>query len=149
MIKANKLEIYPYTIWLGTFLDENACLRKFDFFPDVDALVMGEAVETPKSLYLTEGIGVTFPVQDIKSKSKGVLILFNEVYLDVDYKELFDVVSHESGHAADIIWQAILGIGHKDDFDSNSKNEPYMYLLGTIAGIFGLYVMQLRKEENE
>lgn len=145
MIKKTDLDIYPYHLWFGLYSDEDIALKKFKFFATVDDMNEDTPVVGVNDLSLASGMAATYCVREAKNSSKGVLILFNDEDINTSYKGLFDVVSHESGHAADIIWQSIIGIGGKDDFDSKSKNEPYMYLLGTIAGAFGSYLMELRK----
>lgn len=147
MIKKTSLDLYPFNIWVGLLSDKQEVLRRFDFFVTVDKMLANEPLSV-EDLDFDEADGITYVVRERKTNAKGSLSLISEEVSYYEYKKLFDVVSHEAAHAADIIWEGLIGMNAKDDFDSNNKNEPYVYLLGYIAGIIGSCIMQYKKEDG-
>lgn len=147
MIKKTDIKLYPYNVWTGVLSDKEEVLRRFDFFTTVDHMLADKPIEV-NDLDFDSIAGITYVVRERKTRDKGSLTLFNEEITTYNYHHLFNVISHEAGHAADIMWQGLIGMNAKDDFDSNNKNEPYIYLLGHIAGIMGSYVMNFNKEQN-
>ena len=127
-------------MWTGVLSDKEEVLRKFDFFTTVDKMLADEPIEV-NDLDFDSAAGITYVVREKKTRDKGSLTLFDEEIITYSYRHLFDIISHEAGHATDIM-------NAKVDFDSNNKNEPYIYLLGYIAGIMGSYVMNFNKEQN-
>lgn len=130
-------------LWVGLYSDWETCVKKFNFFVDMKDFSSGE--ENPRvytSLVKKSG-AVTYLVRDKKQElEKGVLIILNEEYLfKEDYEFLLEIVSHESSHATDAIWQHIGGEYH--DFDDG--DEPRAYLLGWVAGKIGGYLSEYFK----
>lgn len=147
MIRKTDIKLYPYNVWTGVLSDKEEVLRKFDFFTTIDKMLADEPIEV-NDLDFDSAAGITYVVREKKTRDKGSLTLFDEEIITYSYRHLFDIISHEAGHATDIMWQGLIGMNAKDDFDSNNKNEPYIYLLGYIAGIMGSYVMNFNKEQN-
>ena len=116
------------------FSNENVIIR--EDFSSTD----GEVIEISRPFG-----GVTYAVRHRKKNIVGVLIILNSAYLDKDrYSYLVNTISHESVHAADMVFQYIGQF--TEDFDS--KNEPYAYLVGWIAGCIGDYLTKYFKENG-
>lgn len=138
MIKKYELDLYPVNLWVGTYQDFSETKKKFEFYEDIPGMHANKPAEYVPDV--SHGAAVTFIVREKKSTEKGILILINDDFIDnVDFF-VFDIVTHETVHATDYIWQ-LIGAEHNDNVD-----EPFAYLAGWIAGKIGQYYLDLIKE---
>lgn len=102
MIRKTDIKLYPYNVWTGVLSDKEEVLRKFDFFTTVDHMLADKPIEV-NDLDFDSTAGITYVVRERKTRDKGSLTLFNEEITTYNYHHLFNVISHEAGHAADIM----------------------------------------------
>ena len=136
--------LYPADIWVGFYSDFDKAKKMFSFFYDIEGLQRGEEPEDiyPNVAYRTGG--VTYLVRLKKNNKKGILILLNDGVLEEDYSFLLDLVSHESSHAVDAIYQII----RERPGNYDSGNEPHAYLTGWVAGCVGESLTKFFKENG-
>lgn len=135
--------IYDPELWVATEKDMNSIKKLFYAYKTIHDLnndTDGEVIEISRPFG-----GVTYAVRHRKKNIVGILIILNSAYLDKDrYSYLVNTISHESVHAADMVFQYIGQF--TEDFDS--RNEPYAYLVGWIAGCVGDYLTKYFKENG-
>lgn len=138
--------LYPPSLWVTTYDKMEMYKKRFLFFDSVDALLFDkrDQVHTPV-LHAATASATTWIVREKNTDILGILIALNMDFIEEgDYSFILDLVSHESGHAVDAIYQMI-GETSKS-FDDG--NEPHSYLLGWVAGRIGEYLASYFKEIN-
>lgn len=135
--------MYSVNLYVCLFSDWDTCLNRFNFFVDINDFDSNVTDPPTYANINKKNSGCTYLVREKKSYTgRGILVLLNEDYLyKEDYEFLLDLVSHESSHATDAIWQHIGGKYH--NFDDG--DEPRAYLLGWIAGKIGSYLSEYFK----
>lgn len=136
-------EIYKPELWVATTDDKDKIRKLFRSFYSINDL---EENSNPRVIDLDRSFsGTTYLVKHQKRDSMGVLIVLNSEHLNKDdYCYMMNTVAHESVHAADMTFQYIGQF--KEDFDS--RNEPYAYLVGWVAGCMGDYLTKYFKEHG-
>lgn len=135
--------IYGPELWVATWEDKEQIQKRFYSYSSISDLKNNV---NPEIIDITRPFGgVTYAVRNRKNDVIGVLIILNSEYLTEDnYSYIINTVAHESIHAADMTFQYI---GQpKEDFDS--RNEPYAYLVGWVAGCIGDYLTKYFKEHG-
>ena len=135
--------IYNPELWVATQEDKDQIQKKFYSYNTISDL--NDNIN-PNVINITRPFGgVTYAVRHRKNNNIGVLIILNSEYLTNDnYGYIISTVAHESVHAADMMFQYI---GQTpEDFDS--RNEPYAYLVGWVAGCIGDYLTKYFKEHG-
>ena len=135
--------IYNPELWIATTDDKNKIQKIFRSFYSINDL---EKNLNPGIIDLDRSFsGTTYLVKHQKRDAMGVLIVLNSEHLNKDdYSYMMNTVAHESVHAADMTFQYIGQF--KEDFDS--RNEPYAYLVGWVAGCVGDYLTKYFKENG-
>ena len=135
--------IYKPELWIATIDDKNKIRKIFRSFYSINDL---EKDLNPGIIDLDRSFsGTTYLVKHQKRDAMGVLIVLNSEHLNKDdYCYMMNTVAHESVHAADMTFQYIGQF--KEDFDS--RNEPYAYLVGWVAGCIGDYLTKYFKENG-
>lgn len=135
--------IYKPELWIATIDDKNKIRKIFRSFYSINDL---EKNLNPGIIDLDRSFsGTTYLVKHQKRDAMGVLIVLNSEHLNKDdYCYMMNTVAHESVHAADMTFQYIGQF--KEDFDS--RNEPYAYLVGWVAGCIGDYLTKYFKENG-
>ena len=135
--------IYKPELWIATIDDKNKIRKIFRSFYSINDL---EKDLNPGIIDLDRSFsGTTYLVKHQKRDAMGVLIVLNSEHLNKDdYSYMMNTVAHESVHAADMTFQYIGQF--KEDFDS--RNEPYAYLVGWVAGCIGDYLTKYFKENG-
>lgn len=135
--------IYKPELWIATIDDKNKIRKIFRSFYSINDL---EKNLNPGIIDLDRSFsGTTYLVKHQKRDAMGVLIVLNSEHLNKDdYCYMMNTVAHESVHAADMTFQYIGQF--KEDFDS--RNEPYAYLVGWVAGCIGDYLTRYFKENG-
>ena len=135
--------IYNPELWVATWEDKNKIQKNFRSYGSI-ADLNNETNSDIISIDKPFG-AATYAVRHQKKDTIGTLIVLNSEYLTKDnYAYIVGSIAHESVHAADMMFQYI---GQApEDFDS--RNEPYAYLVGWIAGCIGDYLTKYFKEHG-